>query len=142
MASKALLIRDAVIARLSSPALAGIGAGGVVNDPDYAFDASDLPAIAVYLKNGSANRDAVIGHIDRRLTLTMRVIGKGSEVTSIDGLLVAAHQRLTSYRDIGGLAYDIEEGDTVRDRDVLQFPAAYTEIDFSISYRTNETSLE
>lgn len=143
MASKALQIRNAVIALLQSPALAGIGSAGVTVDPDYAFRTADLPAVAVYLGDEQPSQRNVIGAMDRSVMVTVKVISKGDDAFAAgDALVVEAHSRILADISLGGLAFDISEQGIRRARDVLEVPVAVTELDLAVEYRTNETSLE
>ncbi len=148
MSSKALQIAEAVQTLFETPALTGIGVGGVVDDPDYAFELSDLPMVAVYMGDEGAADRAVIGMNDRSLVVIVRVTAKKGGVTgksalaSCDPLLVATHNRLMAAPTLGGLALDIRQGAIRRQRDVLEVPVAYTEIEYLVDYRTTETSLE
>ena len=142
MSSKALQIRDAVITALSTPALTGIGAGGVSVDPDYAFEARDLPVVAVYLGDETTSV-VMIGAEDHTLTLTVRIISKGSDAfTNGDAILVLAHARIVADRTLGGKALDVQSMGIRRSRDVLEVPVAVAEMDYAVDYRTTETSLE
>ena len=142
MSSKALHIRDAVITALSTPALTGIGAGGVSVDPDYAFEARDLPVVAVYLGDETTSV-VMIGADDHTLTLTVRIISKGSDAfANGDAILVLAHARIVADRTLGGKALDVQSMGIRRSRDVLEVPVAVAELDYAVDYRTTETSLE
>ena len=142
MSSKALHIRDAVITALSTPALTGIGAGGVSVDPDYAFEARDLPVVAVYLGDETTSV-VMIGADDHTLTLTVRIISKGSDAfANGDAILVLAHARIVADRTLGGKALDVRSMGIRRSRDVLEVPVAVAEMDYAVDYRTTETSLE
>lgn len=143
MGSKALAIRDAIIAKLTTPALTGIGAGGVSVDPDYAFAPRDLPVVAVYLGDESAADRVVLAAMDRTLTVTVKIVSNGSDAfATADAVLVQAHNRIASDTSLGGLALDIQHHGTRRSSDVLEKPVAITELDYAVDYRTNETSLE
>lgn len=142
MSSKALQIRDKIITLLTTPALTGIGSGGVSVDPDYAFEAGDLPAVAVYLGDETIER-ALIGADDRTLNVTVRIISKGSDAfANGDAVLVQVHNRIVTDLTLGGLALDVRQQGTRRSRDVLEVPVAIAEIDYAVDYRTTTTSLE
>lgn len=142
MSSKALQIRDAAVALLQTPALTGIGSGGVSVDPDYAFAASDLPAVAVYLGDETVLQ-ALIGADDHALTLTVRVISKGSDAfASADAVMTQVHSRMLADRTLGGKALDVRSTGIRRTRDALEVPVAITEMDYAADYRTTTTSLE
>lgn len=143
MSSKALQIRDKIITLLTTPSpITGIGSGGVSVDPDYAFEAGDLPAVAVYLGDETIDR-ALIGADDRTLNVTVRVISKGSDAfANGDAVLVQVHSRIVTDLTLGGLALDVMQQGARRSRDVLEVPVAIAEIDYSVNYRTTTTSLE
>lgn len=148
MSSKAEQIRDAVHALFTTPALTGIGAAGVQDDPDYAFEVRDLPFVAVYAGDEPPPDRSLIGARDHTLTLTVRITAKKGGVTnksalsSCDPLLVATYARLMADLTLGGKALDIRQGATRRQRDVIEVPVAYTEVDYEIDYRSTTTSLE
>jgi hypothetical protein len=148
MSSKALQIAEAVQALFETPALTGIGAGGVVDDPDYAFSADDLPMVAVYLGDESSPERTLINAHDHTVVVTVRVTAKKGGVTgksallSCDPLMVATHARLMTDLTLGGKALDIRQQSTRRQRDVMEVPIAYVEVDYAVDYRTSTTSLE
>ncbi|MEW6314637.1 MAG: hypothetical protein AB1513_11460 [Pseudomonadota bacterium] len=143
MSSRALQIRDAVVALLTTPPLTGIGAGGVSVDPDYAFAITDLPAVAVYLGDEQAPDRSLIGALDHRLTVTVRVIsGGGDAFATGDAVLVQCFNRIMTDLTLGGMALDMTQQGTRRTRDLLEKPVAVTEMDFAADYRTATTSLE
>lgn len=143
MTSKALLIRDALISKLKIPEIAGIGPGGVSVDPDYAFESRDLPAIAVYLRDGSNVSGYATGTFtDRNLHVIVRIVSKGSDsFASADPVMSEAYQRIMQDPSISGLAIDVMDTTTTRSRDVLEMPVSYTEINFLVSYQTSIASL-
>ncbi len=148
MSSKALQINDAVVALFSTPALTGIGAAGVQDDPDYAFNVADLPFVAVYQGDEQTPDNALISNMDRSVNITVRVTAKKggvsgkSALASCDPLMVAAHNRLMSDLTLGGIAIHIREQATRRSRDVMEVPVAFVEKDYAVDYRTTTTSLE
>lgn len=143
MSSKALQIRDKVILLLTTPALTGIGSGGISVDPDYAFESRDLPAVAVYLGDEDPPQRVMIGSMDRRVMLKVKIISKGDDAfASADALMVLVHNRIMTDPSLAGLVMDIQQHGTLRSSDVLQSPVAVTEMDYAVEYRTNETSLE
>lgn len=142
MSSKALQIRDAIIARLTTPALTAIGTGGVSVDPDYAFETSELPVVAVYLGDETVERSLITAE-DHVLTVTARIISKSSDAfANADTLMIEAHARIVADPTLGGLAMDTRHLGMRRSRDVLEVPVAVTELDFAVDYRTTMTSLE
>lgn len=142
MSSKALQIRDKIITLLTAQALTGIGSGGVSVDPDYAFEARDLPVVAVYLGDETIERD-LISADGRTLMVTVRIISKGIDAfASGDAVMVQAHTRIVTDVTLGGLSLDVRQQGTRRSRDVLEVPVAVAEIDYAVDYRTTTTSLE
>ncbi|HAF43433.1 MAG TPA: hypothetical protein DCK83_00425 [Gallionellaceae bacterium] len=148
MSSKALQIVEVIQTLFETPALTGIGAGGVVDDPDYAFNVSDLPMVAVYMGDETPPDRSVISMHDNTAIITVRVTAKKGGVTgksalaSCDPLVVATYNRLMAAPTLGGLAFDIQKQATRRSRDVIEVPVAYTEIDYAVQFRTTDTSLE
>lgn len=147
MTSKAYQINEAAQALFETPALTGIGTGGVVDDPDYAYEIGDLPMVAVYMGDETVERTLINAH-DHTITMTVRVTAKKGGVSgksallSCDPLLVQVHNRLMADLTLGGRALDIRQQGTRRQRDVIEVPVAYTEIDYAVDYRTTTTSLE
>lgn len=148
MSTKALQIAEAVQTLFETPALTGIGTGGVVDDPDYAYELGDLPIVAVYMGDEPEPDRSTIGSHDNTMILTVRVTAKKGGVTgksalaSCDALVAATYNRLMAEPTIGGLAFDIRKGATRRSRDVIEIPVAYTEVEYAVQFRTTETSLE
>lgn len=148
MSSKALQIAEAVQTLFETPALTGIGAGGVVDDPDYAYELSDLPMVAVYLGDEVPADRVLLDSNDHTLNLIVRVTAKKGGVTgksallSCDPLMVATYNRLMADMTLGGIVLDIRKGGTRRQRDVIEVPVAFTEIEYQVDYRTTATSLE
>jgi len=148
MTSKAYQIADAIQTLFEAPALTGIGSGSVVDDPDYAFELADLPMVAVYLGDEVPADRVLLGSHDHTLTLTVRVTAKKggvagkSALLSCDPMMVATHNRLMADLTLGGIVLDIRKGGTRRQRDVIDVPVAYTEIEYQVDYRTTATSLE
>lgn len=148
MTSKAYQINEAVQALFETPALTGIGAGGVVDDPDYAYEVSDLPMVAVYMGDETPPERTLINAHDHTVTMTVRITAKKGGVSgksallSCDPLMVATHNRLMAGLTLGGIALDIRKQATRRSRDVIEVPVAFTEIDYAVDYRTATTSLE
>jgi hypothetical protein len=148
MASKALQIAEAIQTLFATHALTGIGIAGVQDDPDYSFELSDLPFVAVYMGDEPAPNHAAIGQYDNTLIITVRVTAKNGGVTgksalaSCDPLLVSTYNRLMAEPTLGGLVFDVQKGPTRRMRDVIEAPVAYTEVDYAVQFSTTTTSLE
>lgn len=148
MSTKALQIAVAVQTLFETPALIGIGTGGVVDDPDYAYEIGDLPMVAVYMGDEPAPDRSVISSHDNTMILTVRVTAKKGGVTgksalaSCDALVAAIYNRLMAAPTLGGLTFDIQKQATRRSRDVIEVPVAFTEVDYAMQFRTTETSLE
>jgi hypothetical protein len=120
----------------------------VIDEPEYAETVADMPFVAVYLGDEPAPARDLTSTRDREVMMTIRVAackggvsGKGATASS-DPLMVEIHSRLMANLTLGGVAYDIEEQGTRRQRDVLDKPVAYTEKDYLVRYRTTATSLE
>ncbi|HEY4698124.1 MAG TPA: hypothetical protein VIH29_08990, partial [Gallionella sp.] len=112
MSSRALQIRDAVIALLQTPALTGIGSGGVSNDPDYAFVVADLPVVSVFLGDETTSPSTFTMN-EHELTLHVRVISAGTDpVGAGDPLMVQAYARIIADKTVGGLALNVRKTGT------------------------------
>ena len=136
-------ISDALVATLSSPVLVGLGAGGVTADPDYHYEARDLPAVAVYLGDETRlNQFISASVIDRLLTITVRIISQGSDAYRTGNeVLVQAYNQIMSDLTLGGLVMNIEEAGIKRSRELLEMPVVVTDLDLSVKYRTAYNSL-
>lgn len=141
--SKAIQIRDEVVRRLTTPPINGIGAGGINVDPDYAFEMRDLPIIAVYLGDGkNVSAYASGSFTDREVHLNVRCITRGDDpLAGADQILDEAYSRIMTNPSLSGLAVDIMDGATTRQKDVLESPVGITEINFLVSYQTGTATL-
>jgi len=145
--SRAEAIAGAIVAALTVPAMAAVPAARVFRDLDGAMQAAHLPAVAVELGDEDAPiTGAPHGVADRVVTVTVSVIAEavsgGSPYTDADAALVEAHGRVVADRELGGLAFDLVEGRTARDRDAGERHLGAIRKEYRVHYRTTEDSIE
>lgn len=147
MTTKALQIRDAVVALMTASAVAGVAAGSVYKDWPFHIKPEDVPAICVELGDEQGPVRFVIGALDRTLQLKVSIISKGAlpatdATTAADAVVAEAHRRVVADLTLGGLAMDVTQDGINRRRDVLEVPVLITEMHYSVLYRTTNLSLE
>lgn len=143
MASKALQIRDAVLALLRASPCGGVPANRVLADQVQATASAGGAFIVVDLGDEPPPEPGTLVHAFRRVDLRVQVVALGIDPhTLADAPLVEAHARIMADRTLGGLAEDIVEGPRQRQREDLERPAAAVETLYSIAYRTAFASLE
>lgn len=147
MTSRAEAIAGAIVAALTVPAMASVPAARVFRDIDGAMQSEHLPAVAVEIGDEDPPMiGAPHGVADRVLTVTVSVIAEatatGSPYAAADAAIVEAHNRVVADRELGGLAFDLLEGRTARDRDAGERHLGAIRKEYRAHYRTNEDSLE
>ena len=137
-----------IIALLTSPPLVSAPAAKIFRDPMEAREAAELPCISVEAGSEDAPQRVVIGLKRRTLEVTITVYAKGTNpYLQADPMLIESHNRLFGAARVNGLllnglAEDINEGTTRRDRAGLAEDLAAITKTYLIDYRTSETSLE
>jgi hypothetical protein len=141
MTSRAEAIADAVFVALTAPPMTSVPAARVFRDLEGAVQAELLPAIAVETGDEPPPVRNVIGHKQRRVDIDVTVIAAGCYAAA-DAVLIEAFGRLVADPSLGGLAFELEEGATRRQRqDGERHLVAVTKT-WSAQYRTAENSLE
>lgn len=141
MASRAELIMQALVTALTVPPMTSVPAASVFRDLDSAIS-SGFPAIVIEEGNEPAPGLSVISRAARELDFRVSVLIKGSSPYSLaDAPLIEAYDRIMADRTLAGKAQEIVEGETSRERAVLEKPVAVVTKTFTVRYRTAETSL-
>ena len=141
MSSKAEQIAQAFVALATSPALAAIPAARVFRDINRAMATSELPAMAIEMGNETAPARNLIQHEDRALSIHVHVLSgavasDASPYTSGDAALVEFHARVLADLTLGGLALDVREGETLRNREMVGDDLAQVRKTYNVEYRT------
>ena len=143
MSSGAERIVQEIVGLLTVPPLATVPAVRVYRDLMDAIRASAMPAVAVEAGNEESPTRALIGIKDRRVEINITVLAKGTNpYGQADDTVVEVYDRLFNDAHLNGLALDIIEGPTRRQREGLaEDLAAVTKI-YLVEYRTPEQSIE
>jgi hypothetical protein len=143
MASRSEQIAEAVRAALSVPALATVPPSRIYRDMAGALQAERLPAIAVETGDEPEPQRPVIGFKLRTVEIRMAVFASGSNpFTAADPIVVEAHNRLAANPTLSGLAFEFDEGPTIREREDADRSIASVTKTYLYQYRTTEASLE
>lgn len=148
MSSAAEAIVTEIIALLTVPALVSVPAARVFRDPMEARQSSELPTIAVETGNEDAPERVTLGLHHRQLEVRVSIFAKGSApYQQADAALVESAARLleapiVNGLRLNGLAVDLLEGPTRRERDGLAQDLAEIAKSYVVVYRTREDSLE
>lgn len=139
--SKVEQIMSALLTALTVPAMTAVPAASVFRDLDSALD-NELPAIVIEEGDEPAPDISVISLAGRYLNVRVAVLIKGTLPFSLaDAALIESYNRIIADRTLGGLAINIAEGETKRERAMLEKPVAIVTKDFIVHFRTSETSL-
>lgn len=140
--SRVEAIMVALLAKLTAtPAMSSVAATSIYRDLDSAI-ASGFPALVLEEGNEAAPGLSVVSKAARELEFRLHVLIKGSAPYSLaDAPLIEAYDRLMADRTLGGLAQEIVEGETTRERTILEKPVAIVTKNFTVRFRTAETSL-
>lgn len=141
MSSRVELIMAALVTALTVPAMNSVPAASVHRDLDSAISAG-FPAVVVEEGNEPAPGRDIISRAARELEVHLRILIKGSSPYALaDAPMIEAYNRIMADGTLGGLAMEIVEGETARERAVLERPVAVVTKTFTVRYRTAETSL-
>lgn len=143
MSSKAESIIDAVEAALTVPTMTAVPTARVYRDMTDALDTGLYPAIVLELGNEGEPERLLIGYKMRTLDVSLTVLATGTNAyTAADAAVVEAFNRLAADATLGGLAFEFDEGETIRERDgAAQNVASVTKL-YRFKFRTTEGSLE
>lgn len=141
MSSKAEQIAQAFVALATSPVLAAIPAARVFRDINRAMATDELPAMAIEMGNETAPARNLIRHEDRSIAIYVHILSKAapaeaSPYTSGDAAMVEFHARVLADLTLGGLALDVREGETLRNREMLGDDLAQVRKTYNVEYRT------
>ncbi len=143
MTSKAELIAQAVVAALTMPAMSAVPSARVVRDLHGLLEAATLPSIAVETGDESEPSWQTMRHKARLVDIEVTVVAQGaSPFTAADPALVESYNRIMADRTLGGLAQDVLEGPTRRDRTSAERQLGAITKTYRVQYRTGEASLE
>lgn len=135
--SRAEAIAQYVVSLLQSEPVAGIGANDVVRDPLHVAQSSVVAAIVVEIGDEPKPEQVANDAMMRTLDLTVGAIVKGSAArSSVDSPSLAAHQRIIGAGNLGGLAFEVKEGQVERDYDYLEKPVAQIRRHYEVRYYT------
>jgi hypothetical protein len=143
MSSKAESIIGAVATALTVPTMTAVPAARVYRDLNEALDTGIYPAIVLELGNEGEPERLLIGYKMRTLDVSLTVLATGANAyTSADAAVVESFNRLAANPTLGGLAFEFDEGETIRERDgAAQNVASVTKL-YRFKFRTTEGSLE
>lgn len=128
--------------KLTAPgAMISVLSSSVFRDLDSALN-SELPAIVLEEGDESAPELPALGIANRFLTVRLMILIKGELPYSLaDVPLIEAYDLIMSDRTVNNMAIDLTEGETKRERAMLEQPVAIVSKEFVIEFRTDETSL-
>jgi hypothetical protein len=136
-------IMQAIIAALTAPAMDSVPAADIHRDIVRAIEMDAPLAIAVEEGDEPAPDYPFIGFLDRTLEFRLAVIAKGKNTATLtDPAIREAHARIMADTTLGGIVFDITEGETTRQRDTLEKPVLATTKTYRVRYRTRESGLE
>lgn len=141
MPSRAEAIADALHAALTVPPLASVPPARVFRDLEGALACEHLPALVIETGDEPPPTRPVIGHRQRRTALDVTVLAAGG-YQAADAALVEAYGRLMADPTLSGLAFELEEGATRRQRHDGERHLVAVAKEFVAQYRTAENSLE
>ena len=144
MTSKAQQIADAVVAALRTPAMTSIPAASVYRDLNDALRSESFPALVVELGDERAPDTILIGRKDRFLDVTLTVLADDATdpYGAADAGVVESYGRVFADRTVGGIAIDVEEGETTREREGASENVCAVRKRYVVHFRTTESSLE
>lgn len=134
-------IMVALLAKLTAPEMTSVDAASVYRDLTSAVG-EGFPALV--LEEGYEPKPGlgVVSRAARELEFRLIVLIKDSDPYSkADAPLIEAYDRIMADRTLGGLTQGIEEGETTRERTVLEKPVGMVTKNFIARFRTAETSL-
>ena len=142
MASRAELIAQAVAAALRTPEMASVPAAQVFLDMRGALDSGLLPAVAVETGNEPPPSRTNVRHLMRFVEIRVTLLGAGGGFGVVDPAHVESSNRLFADVTLGGLAYDMNEGPIVREKEDGERPRVAVTHTYLYQYRTTDGSIE
>lgn len=130
-----------LVDKLTGPPMGTIPDTSVFRNFDSALN-SELPAVLIEEGDEPTPDLTHVSLADRRLNVRVSVLIKGDQSYQFaDEPLVEVYDRIMKDRTISGLALDLVEGPTKRERMMLEKPVAIITKNFIVRYRTAEDSL-
>ena len=143
MTSKAERITQAIVTALTVPAMSSVPAARVFRDVNGALQSDLMPAVAVETGSEDTPDRRTTRHKLRFLDVDVTVVAKGaSPFTVADPALVESFARLMADRSLGGLALEVQEGPTRRERGPAEDQLGAITKTYRVQYHTTEESLE
>lgn len=141
--TRAESIAQAIFALMTEPPMSSVPAADVYNDLIYALDLGVSRGLVVELGDEPAPLQDNISTYERTVEVNISAIRRGrAPYTLADPLIAEAHARLLTDRLLGGLAMDIADGPTRRQRDSLEKLVGVVTKTYRVVYRTGADSLE
>lgn len=138
MTTRALAIADHI-----AGLLAGVSDVTIHRDIVRAIDRTEQLSLVVEQGDEPAPQRDTIATYERQIDIHVAAVAKGSEPYGrADVPLSAAHDLILQDRSLGGLAMDIDEGPTTRQRDSLEREVGVVTKTYRVVYRTTADSLE
>lgn len=138
MTTRSLAIADHI-----ADLLAGITGVTIYRDIVRAIDRTEQLALVVEQGDEPAPQRDTLATYERRIEINVSAVAKGSDpYSSADAPLTDAHDLIMADRSLTGLAVDVEEGPTTRQRDTLEREVGVITKTYSVAYRTAADSLE
>lgn len=141
MTSKAEQITQAVVTALTVPTMTSVPTARVFRDLTDALASESWPAIVVETGDEDAPERITIGHKSRRVEIRVTVLEAGGYADA-DAALVESFNRLAADPSLGGLAFEFEEGPTLRSREGASENVVSIVKSYVYQFRTTELSLE
>lgn len=143
MSSKAETIAQALVTTLTVPEMSSVPAARVYRELEDAIRSELFPAIVVELAGEPDPVSVMIGTKDRMIDAEVIVLAAGATRNAdADTATVEAYNRIFADRTLGGLAIEVLEGPTRRERDTVGEAMLAITKTYRIEYRTGESSLE
>ncbi len=131
----------ALVDKLTDPPMETVPETSVFRNFDSALN-SELPALLIEEGDEPTPDLSHLGRADRHLNVRARVLIKGEQSYEFaDEPLVEVYDRIIKDRSVSGLALDLTEGPTKRERMMLEKPVAIITKNFLVRFRTAEDSL-
>jgi len=143
VSSKAEQIAQALVTALTVPAMTSVPAARVYRELEDAIRSELFPALVLELNGEPDPVSVLIGVKDRVVDADVIVLAAGSNRNAdADSATVEAFGRIFADRTLGGLAIEVLEGPTRRERDTVGESMLAITKSYRIEYRTGESSLE
>jgi hypothetical protein len=140
--TRAEAILQALFAALTVPPMVSAPAAQCFRDEEQATEQALLPAVIITEGDEPAAEQINYQESERFLEFSLTVRAKGaSTFAAADAALLEAHNRVMADERLGGLAEEITEGPTRRERADLNTKLCRVEKGYRVRYRTGEKEL-